>query len=488
LRLAREVALAGAAVAVASAAGALLGVDPTTIALFLFTLVLFLAAWRGVAAGVVASLLATAGLNWFFLPPLQTWHVEDPENWVVLGCFLVASILAGRLVARARREAAAAKARRSEIEALYQLSVDLFRTTSRAGTLGAAAERALVASGARGGGGLVLFDGSTYRQRVVAWTGAMPGALEDLVAAPARHRRTFELPAPAGSSGRDVFLPLLIEGRASGVFVARRTAATTSALESISTLLALAVERERLFHEQAHVEALRESDALKTSLLRAVSHDLTTPLTALALQAAQLRRHATAATSPLVEGLAEEVERLRRRIEGLLAMARLEAGSYVLASEPTPPADLFRAARENLSPIVRSRPIAVRVDADCPDLDVDPSLALEVVVNLVENAHRASPPGEPVTLLARRHPTDSEQVRLEVLDQGPGLSLLPAPERAEGTAEPSPDVARRGLGLEIAQELARALRGTVTLANRAGGGAVARVDLPAAALPVAAEP
>src|SRR5215210_2944249 len=250
LRLVRELALAGAVIAVVTAAGALLRVNPTTFALVLFTLVLALAAWRGVAGGILASLLATACLNFFFLPPLHTWHVEDPENWLSLGCFLVASIVAARIVTHSRREAEEAqarseeaKARRSEIEALYQLSVDLFRATRRIGSLQAAAERALVASGARGGGGLVLFGESPYRQRIVLWVGPEDDSMEDLLAAPGRHRRTFEWPAPVG---RDVYLPLLIEGRASGVFVARQTDATTSALESISTLLALAVEREHL--------------------------------------------------------------------------------------------------------------------------------------------------------------------------------------------------------------------------------------------------
>lgn len=316
LRLARDLALAGAAIGIATAAGALLRVNPTTFALVLFTLVLLLAAWRGVAGGILASLLATACLNFFFLPPLHTWHIEDPENWVALGCFLATSILAARIVTHAR-----------------------------------------------------------------------------------------------------------------------------------------------------HVDALRESDALKTSLLRAVSHDLTTPLTAIALQTGQLRRRAAPDLQPSVDALEMEVDRLRRRIDGLLAMARLEAGALSPSKEPTPPADLFRAVRENLSLIARSRPIVVRVEPDCPDLDIDPSLALEILVNLVENAHQSSPPGAPVTLLARRHPAEADRVRLEILDQGPGVAIPPD---------------RRGLGIEIAQGLAKALRGTVTLANRSGGGAVAQLDLPAA--------
>jgi two-component system, OmpR family, sensor histidine kinase KdpD len=221
----------------------------------------------------------------------------------------------------------------------------------------------------------------------------------------------------------------------------------------------------RIVTYAAHVEALRESDALKTSLLRAVSHDLTTPLTAIALQTGQLRRRAEPAMQPSLDALEMEVDRLRRRIDGLLAMARLEAGVLAPSNEPTPPADLFRAARENLSLIARSRPLVVRVEPDCPDLDIDPSLALEIIVNLVENAHQSSPVGEPITLLARRHPAEERRVRLEILDQGPGIAILSD---------------RRGLGIEIAQSLAQALHRTVTLASRSSGGTAAQLDLPAA--------
>src|ERR1051325_4690676 len=155
---------------------------------------------------------------------------------------------------------------------------------------------------------------------------------------------------------------------------------------------------------KAHVQALRESEALKTSLLRAISHDLTTPITAVTIRTESLRRRAAADRELLddVGAIAEETARLRRRIDNLLAMARLEAGKAQPRREPTPAADLFRAARENL-PLV---PVTVHVDADCPDANVDPSLALEILVNLLENAHRVSPPGAPVELVARRHPLD----------------------------------------------------------------------------------
>ena len=100
-------------------------------------------------------------------------------------------------------------------------------------------------------------------------------------------------------------------------------------------------------------------------------------------------------------------------------MARLEARSVVPRPEPTPAADLFRAVREHLPLIVESRPIEVHVAPDCPEVYVDPSLALEILVNLIENAHQASPPGAPIELSAFRHPLHPDRVRLEVADRGP---------------------------------------------------------------------
>jgi two-component system sensor histidine kinase KdpD len=248
--------------------------------------------------------------------------------------------------------------------------------------------------------------------------------------------------------------------------------ASLEALEAVTRLIGLAIERERLIDEAAHMQALRESESLKTSLLRAISHDLTTPITAITIRTESLRRRASA-DEDLVEdvsAIAEQTSRLRRRIDNLLAMARIEAGKAEPRREPTPAADLFRAVREHLPLVFASRPFVVRVEEDCPDANVDPSLALEILVNLVENADRVSPDGAPIDLLARRHPQDGEKACLEVLDRGPGL-----PPDAS-------DVAQRGLGLEIARGLASANGGSVALMSRPGGGTIARVELPAAAL------
>ncbi len=322
----------------------------------------------GLLVGAVTSLLATACYNVFFFPPLYTFTIADPSNWVALATFLATSVVVSRLVVRARQQAEQAEQRRREVEAL-------------------------------------------------------------------------------------------------------------------------AAERERFLAEAAHLEALRESDELKTSLLRAVSHDLSTPLTVISLHTQALQREATGnpQLAEVASSIADETARLRRRIDNLLAMARLEAGRFTPRPEPTSPADLFHAAAEHLPTVFAHRQVTVQVDGDCPDAEVDPSLALEVIVNLIENAHRAAPPETWIELVARRHPADPGKVRLEVLDRGPGLPAAaasggPAPGASAAGAS---DLPRRGLGLEIARGLARASRGSVEIADRPGGGAVARFDLPAADLATA---
>jgi two-component system sensor histidine kinase KdpD len=465
-------------VVTATVAGAALELNPITQG-FVFLLVVLLVAVRaGLLVSTVTSILATASFNYFFLPPLNTFIISDPRNWVSLVAFLGVSVLVTRLVVRARDEAAVSAARRQEIEALYDLSVQLLTATNRVGALGEATTRAFLSIGAKGGG-LVLFDGSPNRQSVIAWMGEREDYIEDLIAGVGRHGETLELPA---REGRDVYLPLTVGGQRSGVLVARRVNTPRNVLESVAALLALAIEREKFLAENAHLQAIRESEALKTSLLRAVSHDLKSPLTAMALHVEALRRVAGSgpAAIPLAQ-LEEENERLRRRIENLLSMARLEAGRVAPRPVPIPPGDLFHASLESLALLTRTRPIETGVAPDCPDVVVDPSLALEMIVNLVENAHRASPPGKAIELVARRNPVDDQQVRIEILDRGSGIG-----EASTGLGEVSSagtgdgDLPSRGLGLEIAKSLAIASGGSVSLANRPGGGVTARIDLPAA--------
>ncbi|MBV9495327.1 MAG: DUF4118 domain-containing protein [Acidobacteria bacterium] len=464
----------GAAVAALTFVAKALDTNATTVGFAYLVLVLVVSVWGGLAVGLCVSVAATLAFNFYFLPPTGTLTIQDPANWVALGSFFLASLIASRLVVTARRETEIAEGRRRELEALYTLSIDVFAATSDVGSLTEATMRVLRNVGAEAGG-LILFRESTQTQQVVCWLGVREEETEDLIAGVGRHREPLEFPS---ASGRDVYLPLSIGGRVGGVLVVRRSAAALGTLRSVAALLAIFVERERDLAERAHLHALRESESLKTSILRAVSHDLATPLTSIALGLDHLQGAiaSNATAMAIVRALAEQSDRLRRRIENLLMMARLEAGKSVPRPEPSPASDLFHSAREHLASIGERRPIDVAIDDDCPDAFVDPVLAVEILVNLIENADRLSPPGAHLQLLARRHPVDASRVRLEVLDRGPGI------DKTLGLS----DAGRAGLGLEIARNLATANHGEVSLANRAEGGAAARLDLPAAEMPYSA--
>lgn len=317
-----------------TAAGALTHVNPTTMGFIYLFGVVFLSMWAGLKVGIATSLLATACYNYYFLPPLRTFHIDDPRNWTAMTAFFLAAIIVTRIVLAARAQAAEA-------------------------------ER------------------------------------------------------------------LRLEGEAS-----------------------------------AHIDLLRQSDAFKTSLLRAVSHDLTTPLTTIRIHTASLERQTAGSPelSEAVRAISEETARLHRRIDNLLTIARLESGRFTPHPEPTPPADLFRSVRESLGSALAQRQVTITLDEDCPDAYADPSLVLEILVNVVENAHRASRPGTALELAAQYI---GSHVRLEVRDRGPGIAS-------------DSDLPHHGLGLEIARGLAAACSGEFTLVNRDGGGAIARIDLPVA--------
>jgi two-component system sensor histidine kinase KdpD len=469
------------AVAAVTALGRWAGANAPTIGSIYLVAVLGLAAWGGWAVGATASVAAMLCFNYFFLPPLGTLTIAEPANWVALLSFLVASTFASRLVATARRQADEAQQRRRQVETLYDLCFGLFTASQRSGALGEAAARTLGAIEARAGV-LLLGEGGEVAS-VIGERGEEGIALDADAAGQAR--ASHQIVETETGGGRITYLPLEIGGVLTGLLVARGALAPRAVLAPAGRLLALAVERERLLAESAHLVAMQESDTLKTSLLRAVSHDLRTPLTAMRLEIESLDRHLAGDREgrAIVRGLSLEQERLARRIDNLLSLARLEAGVARPHPEPVPAASLFRAARESLALILAGRPIALAVAADCPELWADPALALEVLVNLLENAARAAPPEETLELAAGIAADAPGSVRIEVRDRGPGLPagvrrLLESPRELRAAGD-SGDSAAGGLGLQIARGLAAANGGALALLERAGGGTIARLTLPA---------
>jgi two-component system sensor histidine kinase KdpD len=245
----------------------------------------------------------------------------------------------------------------------------------------------------------------------------------------------------------------------------RRREEADRALEEAA---ALAAERDRLRDEAIEAEAVRRSDELKTSLLRAVSHDLRTPLTAIIAAGAALDSPSVTGEErhELSEAVVEEGQRLSRLVENLLDVSRLESGAAEPHREPIDLVDLLAAARESIGPY--GEHVRLALDDDLPPLRADPTQLERAFANLLENAV-VHGEGQPVLVRSR---LVGPRLVVRVVDQGPGIPenlrerifepFYRAPGAASGTGS--------GLGLAIARGFIEANGGEVEVESLPGQG------------------
>jgi two-component system sensor histidine kinase KdpD len=394
---------------------------------------------------IATSLVSMLVFNYVFLPPELTFTLSGEENWVGLVVFLVTGVVVADLAARARRRATEAEQRRREASLLAELSTVLLSGASVERELDRIAEDAAGVLGARYGE--IEFD---IPERRPGWRWLPLLAGERLIG-------TLYVPADSllDDAAVDRFLPAL------------------------ASLLAVAIDRERLQHEALEAEALRRSDSVKTALLRAVSHDLRSPLTAIRVGVESLTNPrlvlAPADRDDLLETVRAEAERLDRVVGNLLDLSRVQSGA-------AQPERTLRALDgivvQALAGLEGHERVVVAIPSDLPLVEVDGAQVERVLVNLLENALKFSPAGSAVTVGANATGGD---VVVRVEDEGPGVP----PTDRELIFEPfrrGPDTLDRrgtGLGLAIARGFAEANGGGVFAEAREGGGSCFVLTLPA---------
>ena len=488
--------------------------DKAHVALGYLLVVLGAGGSTGRRIGVALSIAAFLLFNFFFLPPYHSLVVAQPLDWIVLVAFLVTGIVAAQLLARARADAARARARSAEVDRLSAVGAEALNAGRAEDALAAIAEvmrgtlrvarcEIFVPGGAEGvsvvasagtlrdtsdatdtSGPYALRMGGTLLVEWVMTSGR--SALERMdggVRVSTGEGETDHLLGSNSRGTRALLLPLRVRDRSVGVL--RLVDDEPIAIEgaqarfvvALSYYAALGVERLRLEGEAKHAQALREADELKNALIASVSHDLRTPLTTIKALAHDLRMdgHERAAT------IEDEADRLNRFVADLLDLSRLNAGSFTVTPEVNAVEDLFGAALQRVSGSLRARRLSVEADAGEPLLvgRFDFVHALRIVVNLLENAAKYSPDDGSIELRAERCGDD---IVIRVADRGPGV---PAGEE-ERIFEPfyrppgQPDTGGAGLGLSIARRMAEAQGGSVSYEPRAGGGSVFVLRLPAA--------
>ena len=484
--------------------------DKTHVALAYLLVVLAASARSGRAPGLATSIGAFLCFNFFFLPPYYTLTVADPLDWVVLGVFLVTSLVAAQLLARARGEAALARARAEEVERLSTLGAESLNAPRADDALQAIADVIRSTLGARSCDAYVRdeVDGELI---LAARSGAAsPGdhhdlgqpGLDRLVRWVAEYGR-MAVELPGGSmrvadeadgtvalrgellDARLLVLPLRVRERTVGVLalVPDGTLALDPArqrfLQALSYYAALGAERRRLTRYADRAEALQKADELKNAVLASVSHDLRTPLTTIKALAHEI----SGSGDDRALTIEEEADRLNRFVGDLLDLSRLAGGALHVSPGVNAAEDLVGAALQRVSGAVADRDLVATLDPSEPLLlgRFDFVHSLRILANLIDNALKFAPPGSTVEVQARRTNATLEFV---VSDRGPGV---PDAEREMvfepfHRAEDARDSRGVGLGLSIARRLAEAQNGTVRYAPRPGGGSVFVLSLPAADL------
>jgi K+-sensing histidine kinase KdpD len=357
-------------VGVAAATGLLklLGshINSTTVALVFLLIVLSVATGWGARPAILASLLGVGCFNFFFLPPVGTWTIDDPDNWVALFAFLVTAVVAGQLSARAKRRAEEAESGRREIERLYRELRDAFERAS-------------------------------------------------------------------------------------------------------------------------HAEALRQSEKLKSALLDAVTHDIRTPLTSIKASVTTLLDEARGLTEDgrpimldaesrrdMLEVIDEESDRLSRFVEGLIELARIEAGEMRLRRWWGTVDEIVATALARATALTGRHHILVQIEDDLPVVRVDARAVAEVIYTLVDNAAKYSPPGATIRIDARLD--EGEMIRIAVEDEGPGVpsnlrervfDKFFRATRDGDAAAVSRQPSGTGMGLAIAQGIVEAHGGRIWIEDNA---------------------
>ena len=404
--------------------------------LYVFAVLPVAVFWGSVAsvAVAVASMLA---FNFFFLPPLYTFTLADPSNWFSLAVFLVTAVVVSELASRSRLRA-------TESALLAEIAASLLQRGQVTEELDHIAEEVASVLEVEG---VSIELGDT----------ATPGRSNDT-----------ELMAGGRSVGVIHLEPPLRPDRG-----ARRRL-----LPGLASLLGVALDRERLQTEALEAEALRRSDAMKTALLRSVSHDLRSPLMAILTSASALDRAdlelAEEDRHELLEAILIEAARLDRIVSNLLDLSRLQSG----AAQP----DLALCSVDDLvvqaiADVDDADRVQVALGAGSPAVRADAHQIERALANLIENALKYSPPEAPVRLQVSGTPSE---VYVRVIDHGPGIPAEDLDRLFEPFQRGGAAAGQRGagLGLAIARGFAEANGGRVWAESRAGQGATFVLALP----------
>ncbi|HZE27706.1 MAG TPA: ATP-binding protein [Terriglobales bacterium] len=447
--------------------------NPTTVALtFLLTVLIVSTVW-GLRTSVFTAVVATLAFNYYFLPPVGTFNIADHQNWVALFAFLVTAVIASQLSARARREALNANERRRDVERLYAFSQQLLSSDNVVELLNVLPSYVVEAFGVEAAAISLPERQDVYRSR------AEIGALE---------AHDLQLVCSRGEPRIDpqknlAFMPLRMGVRTVGALGISGSRLSRGTLDAISSLIAIAIERARAVENLSRTEAARASEQLRSVLLDSVTHEFRTPLTAIKASVTSLLSNSQMDGSQKQELLTvinEESDRLNRLVGEAAEMAQLDANQVELhlASHPIPEA--LDSALEDSKQVLGKHPVEVRLPATLPPVRMDATRIKEVLMHLLENAAKYSPPESPIHITGE---VRNRTLMTSVSDRGAGIDDFEQAlifDKFYRGRNQRLTVQGTGMGLAIAKAIVEAHGGTMGVTSQLGHGSVFYFTLPVA--------
>ena len=462
--------------------------EATNMVMFYLLAVVIASVRLGRKPAIASAFMGVLAFDFFFVPPRMTFVVADTQYLMTfLGLFVVGVVIS-TLVARARERAEVMRDREVQTASLYYLSRDLAASANIDAVLKAVLRNVEEALNAQ----VVIMLPEGERLDILATSDGLTLDMKEQAVADWAFRNSH----PAGRatdtlvSADLIYLPLQTPSSVLGVMGVKlenqhayHSRENRRLLDAFATQAAMAMERIRFSRQAEHAQILQARENLERALLNSISHDLRTPLVSVTGVLYSLKEEGThlsdRARRELLDSACSEAERLNRFVGNLLDMTRIEAGAIRLNVELCDIQDLVGCALAVVEQRIGSRPVEIQLPDDLPLVFMDLVLMTQVLVNILDNAHKYAPAESTIEVSAT---TDNDWLSLEVADRGTGVPehdlkrvfdkfyRIPIPEGADGT----------GLGLSICKGIVEAHGGRISAENRTGGGLRIVIALPIA--------
>lgn len=436
-------------------------VNATTVGFAYLLLILVVASSWGFLEAALASILATLGFNFFFFPPVGTFTIADPQNWVALSSFLATSLIASRLSAKARARASEAVERQRDLERLYAFSraILLIDNSSPFGKqmLEKLAEIFDLEAA-------VLFERYSGEFHCAGFSGSE--GIEDSL-------RAAALPGGPSRQERPPYVIVSVSRGTEPVasMALRGSHVPEAVVQGVAHLVAIGLERARAQDLAQQIEAARQSEQLRTTLIDAMAHEFKTPLTLIRAATTSLLANPDVPAESRKEQLViadEEAEHLRELIDDAIEMARLDTARIEIHAEMANLNDTLQDVLNSMQTEIDEHPVRIIANGPLPPMAFDKRLMKLAIRQLLDNALKYTPPEVPVELGAR---VKDGMAMVEVTDHGKGIPAEEQPrifERFYRGPLVKDQIPGSGLGLSIVQGIARAHNGELTVSSRRG--------------------